>query len=128
MRCSDSRPRRASAPGWRTLAVDLPELGTISGRQISALAGLAPFNRDSGQFRGKRKIHGGRASVRCALYLGAMSGVRFNPVLKAFYERLLADGKPKKLALTAVAHKLLIILNAMARDQTTWGESHAATA
>lgn len=129
----DARQRLQTTPSvgpgiTRTLAVDLPELGSISGRQASALVGLAPFNRDSGQFRGKRKIHGGRASVRCALFLGAMNGVRFNPVLKAFYERLLADGKPKKLALTAVAHKLLIILNAMARDQTTWGEDHAARA
>lgn len=112
----------------RTLAVDLPELGALSGKQISALVGLAPFNRDSGQFRGKRKIRGGRASVRCALYLGAMSGVRFNPVLKAFYERLLDQGKPKKLALTAVAHKLLVILNAMARDKTTWEENQRAAA
>ena len=71
---------------------------------------------------------GGRASVRSALFLAAMNGVRFNPVLKTFYERLLADGKPKKLALTAVAHKLLIILNAMARHQTTWGQYEAARA
>ncbi len=107
----------------RVLAVDLPELGTLSGREVSALVGLAPFNRDSGQYRGQRRIQGGRASVRSALYLGAMSGVRFNPVLKAFYERLLSQGKPKKVALVAAAHKLLVMLNAMARDQTTWREN-----
>jgi transposase len=112
----------------RTLAVDLPELGTLEARKISALVGLAPFNRDSGQFRGKRRIGGGRASVRSALYLGAMSGVRCNPVLRDFYERLLAQGKPKKLALTAVAHKLLVILNAMARDRTTWEGAQRRTA
>ena len=112
----------------RTLAVDLPELGRLEARQISALVGLAPFNRDSGLLRGRRRIGGGRGSVRSALYLGAMSGVRCNPVLRAFYERLLAQGKPKKLALTAVAHKLLIILNAMARDRTTWEDAHRKTA
>jgi transposase len=119
----------ARGPGiTRTLAVDLPELGTLEARKISALVGLAPFNRDSGQFRGKRRIGGGRASVRSALYLGAMSGVRCNPVLRDFYERLLAQGKPKKLALTAVAHKLLVILNAMARDRTTWEGAQRRTA
>ena len=104
----------------RTLLTDLPELGQLDAKQISALVGLAPFNRDSGKFRGRRRIHGGRASVRSILYLGAMTGVRFNPVLKDFYERLIATGKPKKVVLTAVAHKLLIILNAMVRDDETW--------
>ncbi|MEN8158501.1 MAG: IS110 family transposase [Myxococcota bacterium] len=131
--CHEAGLRLQTTPGVgpgiaRTLAVDLPELGTLEARPISALVGLAPFNRDSGQFRGKRRIGGGRTSVRSALYLGAMSGVRCNPVLRDFYERLLAQGKPKKLALTAVAHKLLVILNAMARDRTTWENSHRKTA
>lgn len=128
---AESARRLATTPGvgpgiTRTLAVDLPELGALTGRQVSALVGLAPFNRDSGQYKGKRRIRGGRASIRCALFLGAMTGVRFNPVLREFYERLLAQGKPKKLALTAAAHKLLVILNAMARDETTWGERRPA--
>lgn len=109
----------------RILRTDLPELGALPPKELAALVGLAPFNRDSGTLHGKRTIHGGRASVRCALYLGAMTGVRFNPVLRGFYERLLQAGKPKKVALTAAAHKLLIILNAMARDQTTWREANA---
>ena len=104
----------------RTLIADLPELGTLGKRQISALVGLAPFNRDSGAMRGKRKIRGGRASVRGVLYMAALTGARFNPVLAAFYKRLCDAGKPKKLALAAVAHKLHIILNAMMRNRSRW--------
>jgi len=103
-----------------TLAAELPELGRLGRRQVAALVGLAPFPRDSGTLRGQRAIWGGRATVRTALYLAAMSGVRANPTLRAFYTRLVAAGKPKKAALTATAHKLLTILNTMARDGTTW--------
>ncbi len=104
----------------KTLMIDLPELGSLSNKQIAALAGLAPISHDSGTMRGKRRIRAGRASVRTALYLAAMTGARFNPVLKNFYQRLRAAGKPPKVAFIAVAHKLLVILNAMVRDQTTW--------
>lgn len=103
-----------------TLAAELPELGHLGRRQIAALAGLAPFPRDSGTLRGQRAIGGGRAVVRTVLYLAAMSGVRANPTLRAFYARLVAGGKPKKAALTAAAHKLLTILNTMARNGSTW--------
>ena len=103
----------------RTLIAELPELGTLSHKEIAALVGLAPFARQSGQWRGK-VIGGGRASVRKALFMGAMVAARYNPVLKAFYERLVAVGKPKKVALIAVARKLLIILNAIVRDGTPW--------
>jgi transposase len=104
----------------KTLLIDLRELGTLTNKQIAALAGLAPITRDSGMMRGKRRVRAGRASVRTALYLAAMTGARYNPVLKDFYQRLRAAGKPPKVAFIAVAHKLLVILNAMVRDQTTW--------
>ena len=104
----------------KTLIIDLPELGSLNPKQIAALVGLAPFSRDSGMMRGKRRVRAGRAPVRTALYLGAMNGARFNPVLKDFYTRLRASGKPPKVAFIAVAHKLLVILNAMVRDQTMW--------
>lgn len=97
----------------RTLIADLPELGRLDRKQIAALVGVAPLNRDSGKMRGKRTTWGGRAKVRCALYMAALVGSRRNPILKAFYQRLLSAGKPKKLALTAVMRKLLTILNAM---------------
>jgi transposase len=103
-----------------TLAAELPELGHLGRRQVAALVGLAPFPRDSGTLRGTRAIWGGRAVVRTALYLAAMSSVRCNPTLRAFYRRLVAAGKPKKAALTATAHKLLTILNTMARARTSW--------
>ena len=99
-----------------TLLASLPELGTISNKQITALVGLAPFNRDSGQMRGRRTIVGGRAQVRTMLYMACVSAIRHNPTIKAFYERLIAVGKPYKVALTAAARKLLIILNAMTRQ------------
>jgi transposase len=106
----------------------MPELGTIKASRAAKLAGLAPLNNDSGKQRGKRHIWGGRAIVRSALYMATLSAVRFNPVIKVFYERLIAAGKPKKLALTACSHKLLRILNAMARSGQPWNEKfHAVT-
>jgi transposase len=100
-----------------------PELGRLSQRQIAALAGVAPLNRDSGSFRGRRSIHGGRASVRKALFRAAFVGVRRNPVLKAFAERLVQSGKPKKVALVACMHKLLGILNALLKRKQSWNPS-----
>lgn len=94
-----------------SLLAAMPELGTLSNKQATSLAGLAPFNRDSGKFRGKRTISGGRKEVRQALYMAALVASRFNPILKEYYQRLLANGKPKKLALTAVMRKLLCHLN-----------------
>ncbi len=107
----------------RTLLVDLPELGTLSKRQIASLVGLAPFARDSGKKRGVRRVRGGRAAPRTALYLGAMTGARFNPVLKEQYQRLRAAGKPPKLAFVALARKLLTILNAILRDNKPWRQA-----
>jgi transposase len=103
-----------------TLLADLPELGYLSTKRLAALVGLAPLNRDSGAWRGTRAIWGGRRPVRAALYMAALVGTRFNPVLRAFYTRLLARGKPKKVALTACMHKLLGILNALLRHGTSW--------
>ena len=97
----------------------LPELGTLDRRQIAALVGVAPYNRYSGTMRGKRTIWGGRARVRAALYMGALVASRFNPVIRDFYQRLLAAGKPKKLALTACMRKLLTILNSMLKYRST---------
>jgi transposase len=104
----------------RGLIAEMPELGTLDRRQIASLAGLAPWTRQSGQWRGRSFTGGGRASVRTALFMAALVGTRHNPVLKAFYERLLANGKPKLLAITAVARKLLTILNAIIRDKKPW--------
>lgn len=103
-----------------TLVGKLPELGTLTHKQIATLAGLAPLARDSGTLRGKRMVWGGRAPVRTALYMAALCGRRWNPQLRPFYERLVAAGKPKKVALIACARKLLTILNAMARDNRQW--------
>ena len=103
-----------------TLLAHLPELGTLDRRQIAALVGVAPFNRDSGTLRGKRTVWGGRARVRATLYMGALVASRCNPVIRGFYQRLLAGGKPKKLALTACMRKLLVILNAMLKHRSTW--------
>ena len=100
-----------------TLLAEVPELGELNGREVSALVGVAPINRDSGAMRGKRTIFGGRPNVRKVLFIAALVASRYNPVIKAFYQRLLAAGKPKKLALTACARKLLTILNAMARTR-----------
>jgi transposase len=99
---------------------ELPELGTLTHKQIATLAGVAPLARDSGTLRGKRMVWGGRASVRSALYMAALCGRRWNPQLRVFYERLLAAGKPKKVALIACARKLLTIVNAMLRDNQRW--------
>jgi len=104
----------------RTLIAELPELGRLDRREIAALAGLAPWTRQSGQWRGKSFIGGGRASVRSRLFMAAMVASRHNPALKAFHQRLLAAGKPKMVAIVAVARKLLTILNAILRDQTPW--------
>jgi len=106
----------------RALIVDLPELGQLTRRQICSLVGLAPFAKDSGKKVGQRKIRAGRAAPRTALYLAAMNGARFNPALKQMYERMLGAGKPKKVALVALARKLLTILNAMVRDRRDWAE------
>ena len=103
-----------------TLLAYLPELGTLDRRQVAALVGVAPFNRDSGTMRGKRTVWGGRARVRAALYMGALVASRFNPVIRNFYQRLLAAGKPKKLALTACMRKLLVILNSMLKHRSPW--------
>ena len=124
-RWRDTRNRLESVPGVGsvtsfTLLAELPELGMLSRQKIAALVGLAPFNRDSGRFRGRRHIFGVRADVRSVLYMAALSGIRYNPVLKAFYERLIAKGKLFKVAITACMRKLLTILNAIIRDGSTW--------
>jgi transposase len=103
-----------------TILALLPELGALTRRQIAALVGVAPFNRDSGTLRGRRAIWGGRAAVRSALYMAALVGTRFNPALRAMYLRLIAAGKRKKVALVACMRKLLTMLNAILRDQSPW--------
>lgn len=119
-----------SAPGVgpvlaATLVAELPELGALNRKQIAALVGVAPLNRDSGTLRGTRTVWGGRATVRGALYMATLVATRFNPVIQAFYQRLLAIGKKKKLALTACMRKLLTILNAMMKHRTPWQPNHA---
>jgi len=104
----------------RTLLADLPELGKLGHKQITALVGLAAYNRDSGTMRGRRTIWGGRASVRAALYMATLTAIRFNPAIKACHDRLCAAGKPAKVAIVACMRKLLIILNAMLRDRRPW--------
>jgi transposase len=104
----------------RTLVAELPELGQLGHKQIAALAGLAPFTRQSGKWRGKSFIGGGRTAVRAALFMGAMVAKKHNPTLKAFFDRLVAAGKPKLVALIAVARKLLTILNAIVRENQPW--------
>jgi transposase len=106
------------------LIAELPELGKLSAREITALVGLAPFNRDSGTLRGKRTIFGGRAQVRCALYMATLVATRHNHVIRTFYERLLAAGKPKKVAIVACMRKLLTILNAMVRSGKPFDETY----
>jgi transposase len=115
----------ASVPGVgpviaRTLIAELPELGSLDRRKIAALVGLAPWTRQSGQWRGKSFIGGGRKTVRSALFMAAMVGARHNPILKTFRDKLVAAGKPKLVAIIAVARKLLIILNAIVRDHRPW--------
>lgn len=103
-----------------TLLIQLPELGSLTRRQVSALVGVCPYDRDSGQLRGKRAIWGGRSGLRATLYMAMLSAVRFNPQIRKFYNGLLARGKPKKVALTACIRKFVTILNAMFRDQKDW--------
>jgi len=110
-----------------TLLANLPELGTLHRRQIAALVGVAPLNRDSGTLRGKRSVWGGRATVRATLYMATLAATRFNPIIRVFYQRLLAAGKAKKVALTACMRKLLTILNAMVKHRTPWQQNHAVT-
>jgi transposase len=111
-----------------TLLANLPELGTLTQKQIAALVGVAPLNRDSGTLRGRRTVWGGRAHVRTVLYMAAIVATRFNPVIRAFYHRLCAVGKAKKVALVACMRKLLIIVNAMLKHRSSWNPtlvSHA---
>jgi transposase len=126
----ETRDLLMSVPGIgpqviNTLLADLPELGTLSNKQIAALAGLAPFNRDSGSLRGKRHIRGGRASVRTVLFMAMLSAVQHNPIIHATYQRMLSAGKLKKVALVACMRKMLTFLNAMLRDRTPWRVSNA---
>ena len=103
-----------------TLLADLPELGSMTNKQAAALVGVAPMNRDSGKMRGKRRIKGGRYEVRTTLYMATLSATLCNPVIKEFYQRLVAQGKHKKVALTACMRKFIVILNAMVRDNCEW--------
>lgn len=103
-----------------TLLGELPELGELSPRQVASLCGLAPFNRDSGMMKGKRRIKGGRAPIRTVLYMAMLSCIQHNPVMREFYQRLVAQGKHKKVAITACMRKMMVILNAMVRDQRAW--------
>ena len=124
-RWSETAKRVESVPGVgsitaSTLVADLPELGQLNRQKIAALVGVAPFNHDSGKRRGQRRIFGGRASVRSVLYMATLSAIRHNPVIKSFYERLIAKGKIKKVALTACMRKLLVILNAMVKTGQDW--------
>jgi transposase len=125
-RCKDDILR--SVPGIgpvtsATLICNLPELGVLSRKKIAMLAGLAPLNYDSGKFKGRRRIWGGRAAVRSGLYMATMAAIRCNPAIKGFYQRLIAAGKCHKIAATACMRKLLIIVNAMIRDQTLWQQN-----
>ena len=108
-----------------TLLATLPELGTLTGKQIAARVGVAPLNRDSGTLRGKRTVWGGRAQIRAVLYMAALVAARFNPVIRAFYQRLRAAGKAKKVVLAACMRKLLIVLNAMLKHRTPWRQVQA---
>jgi transposase len=118
-----------SVPGFgeataRTLIADLPELGSASRQQIAALSGVAPMNNDSGTMRGRRRVQGGRSSVRTALYMAALTATRWNPVIREMYGRLVDAGKSKKVALVACMRKLLTIVNAMIRNGTKWAPKH----
>jgi len=121
-----------SAPGVgpvmsSTLLGYLPEMGRLTGKEIAALVGVAPFNRDSGQLRGRRAIWGGRARVRAVLYMSTVSALRYNEVIEKFYQRLIAAGKPKKVAIVACMRKLLVILNAMIKHDTCWSPMPSST-
>jgi transposase len=106
-----------------TVLADLPEIGTMNRRQIAALVGVAPLNRDSGKYKGRRAIWGGRARIRSVLYMCVISGICHNPKIKAFYNRLISSGKKHKVAITACMRKLMIILNTMIKNDTCWNES-----
>jgi transposase len=121
----EKETRLRSTPGvgpvlTTTLLATLPELGTLTGKQIAALVGVAPLNRDSGTLRGKRTVWGGRAQIRAVLSMGALVAARFNPVIRAFSQRLRAAGKAKKVVLTACMRKLRTMLNAMLKNRTPW--------
>jgi len=111
-----------------TLLAELQKLGTLNRKQIAALVGVAPLNRDSGLLRGRRTVWGGRARVRATLYMATLTATRYNPVIRAFYERLCASGKAKKLAITACMRKMLTILNSMLRHHATWQPDYALNA
>lgn len=122
---SEKRELLISTPGVGntlvfTLLADLPEIGTLNNKEISALVGVAPMNRDSGAMRGKRKVQGGRATVRTILYMATLSATQCNPVIKNFYRKLVAQGKHKKVAIVACMRKFITILNAMVRDKKEW--------
>jgi transposase len=110
----------------RTILAELPELGRLSHKQIAALVGVAPFNRDSGQLRGRRVVWGGRASIRSSLYMATLVATRRNPAIRTFYVRLKSHGKPSKLALTACMRKLLVILNAIVASNRPWESQYSA--
>ena len=125
-RCKDDILQSVPGIGPTTSAIlicDLPELGFLSQKKIAMLAGLAPLNCDSGKFKGRRRIWGGRAAVRSGLYMATLAAIRCNPAIKGFYQRLIAAGKCHKVAATACMRKLLIIVNAMLRDQTLWEQN-----
>lgn len=108
-----------------TLMGDMPELGALTQKEVAALTGVAPYNRDSGKLRGKRRIRGGRHTVRTMLFMAALTSIQHNTVIRRFYQHLVAQGKHKKVALTACIRKMIIILNAMVRDGTRWEEKYA---
>jgi len=108
-----------------SLLSDMPELGSISNKQAAALVGVAPFNRESGRYKGNRRIQGGRYQVRTVMFMAMMSAIQCNPVFKAKYQQLLATGKPKKLAIIACVRKMVVILNSMVRDGVKWDVNHA---
>lgn len=131
--CQEKVDLYMSAPGVGiktaySLIAEAPELDRISAKQISALVGVAPYARDSGKFKGQRRIRGGRASMRCMLYMATLSATKWNPVIKAHYTQLIARGKPFKVAMVACMRKLLVILSAMARSRTPWNSDFATTA
>ena len=109
-----------------TLLSELPELGQLNRKEIAALVGVAPMNRDSGKYQGKRYIRGGRHKVRTVLFMSIMSAIQCHPTLKPMYQRLIANGKPKKVAIIACMRKQLTILNAMVKNQSTWQDNYSA--
>jgi len=111
-----------------TIVSDIPELGALANKEISALVGVAPFCRDSGSMRGKRTIWGGRSQVRSILYMATLSAVKHNPAIKVFYDRLVSKGKPKKTALVACMRKLIIIANSMIKNNVDWNPNHGILA